>query len=190
MYLRDRGRADRLSRCFRACEGFHERARSSRVEVHAGECSHPLTATSSRTSGYCLSTDRQVLRHGERSTSSRQPGPGYPGPGRPCEKFPRDRSLVRGQPWANVCAGASPYRLDGPRAAVNGPRSSLNWVTAAARLRRAAHLTRRPVTPPPRGGAEPDGLHRAVSPESSCEFWRRRLPWASGHSDLRHILAL
>ncbi len=89
--------------------------------------------------------------------------PDYPGPDGPCEKSPRDRSLVRDQPWANVCPGASPYRLDGPRAAVNGRRSSPIWVTAAARLRRAARLARRPVAL-----SAPCGTARGRHPPEWC----------------------
>src|SRR5919106_2967769 len=37
---------------FRACEAFHERARSSRFEVHPGDHTHPLTATMPAAIGY------------------------------------------------------------------------------------------------------------------------------------------
>jgi hypothetical protein len=130
-----------------------------------------------------------LVRHDERSTSARPSESGYPGSSGPCEKCPRDRSLVREQPWANVCPGASPYRLDGPRAAVNGPGSSPIWVMTAVRLRRAASLTRRRVAPPPlpgTGSAPP--FPAAPAPRASRGGRQRRRPAA--HSGERPILAL
>ncbi len=61
------------------------------------------------------------------------------------EIVPHSRSVSPASPWGTVCPGASPYWLDGPVSAVNGPDPSPVRVMAqgAARLDRSSHTTTR-----------------------------------------------
>jgi hypothetical protein len=144
LVLRDRGRADRPSRCFRACEWFHERSRSSRDKVRPGEATHPHYATMADTIGYYAG---QPLRRAISVPAQRKPG--YPFPVGPCEEnFPRRPSVSQDLPWITVWPGASPLRLGGPFVAVNGRLPSPGGVIMPFGLRRAVSLARRRVAPP------------------------------------------